>query len=176
MTSLCRLHFLPGQQQAQPSPRLPQRHDSTSTRDSVERPVQFVPGGFHMYNINEMISLMGKRKKMPTTLGINLKTGTILIAPERAQDGPSKEWTAEKMTHYSPGGKATYSWNLSAKQKRRLPCRRQGYRRRDCCRAGRAGRSCPRRGAPRGSSWPATGHEQKGVWCCTTLWLRGTTK
>lgn len=61
-----------------------------------------------MYNINEMVSVMGKRKKMPTTLGVNLGTGTILIAPERTQDGPSQEWTAEKMTHYSREGKHVF--------------------------------------------------------------------
>jgi hypothetical protein len=61
-----------------------------------------------MYNINEMVSVMGKRKKMPTTLGINLKTGTILIAPERAQDGPSQEWTADRMSHYSREGKHVF--------------------------------------------------------------------
>jgi hypothetical protein len=61
-----------------------------------------------MYNINEMVSIMGKRKKMPTTLGINLKTGVILIAPERASDGPSKEWTADRMTHYSREGKHVF--------------------------------------------------------------------
>jgi len=61
-----------------------------------------------MYNINEMVSVMGKRKKMPTTVGINLKTGTILIAPERVQDGPSQEWTADKMTHYSQEGKHVF--------------------------------------------------------------------
>jgi len=61
-----------------------------------------------MYNINEMVSVMGKRKKMPTTLGINLKTGTILIAPERVQDGPSQEWTADKMTHYSQESKHVF--------------------------------------------------------------------
>lgn len=61
-----------------------------------------------MYNINEMISIMGKKKKMPTTLGINLKTGLILIAPEHAQDGPSLEWTADKMTHYSREGKHVF--------------------------------------------------------------------
>lgn len=66
------------------------------------------PGGFHMYNINEMVSVMGKRKKMPTTLGINLKTGTILIAPERAQDDPAQEWTADRMTHYSREGKHVF--------------------------------------------------------------------
>lgn len=61
-----------------------------------------------MYNINEMVSVMGKRKKMPTTLGINLKTGTILIAPERAQDEPAQEWTADRMTHYSREGKHVF--------------------------------------------------------------------
>ncbi|KAM4059321.1 SH3 domain-containing protein [Hirsutella rhossiliensis] len=66
------------------------------------------PGGFHMYNINEMVSVMGKRKKMPTTLGVNLKTGIILIAPERAQDEPAQEWTADKMTHYSREGKHVF--------------------------------------------------------------------
>ncbi|KAG5985231.1 hypothetical protein E4U55_000054 [Claviceps digitariae] len=66
------------------------------------------PGGFHMYNINEMVSVMGKRKKMPTTLGINLGTGTILIAPEYAEDEPPQEWTADKMTHYSREGKHVF--------------------------------------------------------------------
>ncbi|KAK7398321.1 cytoskeletal protein binding protein [Neonectria punicea] len=66
------------------------------------------PGGFHMYNINEMVSVMGKRKKMPTTLGINLITGMILVAPERASDGPSQEWTADRMTHYSREGKHVF--------------------------------------------------------------------
>lgn len=92
-----------------PSPPLPQR---TSTRDYEPEEhgpsSQLTPGGFHMYNINEMVSIMGKRKKMPTTLGINLKTGNILIAPERAQDGPSQEWTADKMTHYSREGKHVF--------------------------------------------------------------------
>ncbi|KAF6787076.1 SH3 domain-containing protein [Colletotrichum sojae] len=74
----------------------------------VEEPPYRAPGGFHMYNINEMVSVMGKRKKMPTTLGVNLATGTILIAPERAQDGPSHEWTADKMTHYSREGKHVF--------------------------------------------------------------------
>ncbi|KAK3337064.1 hypothetical protein B0T19DRAFT_59449 [Cercophora scortea] len=66
------------------------------------------PGDFHMYNINEMVSVMGKKKKMPTTLGINLRTGVILIAPERQQDGPSLEWSADRMTHYSREGKHVF--------------------------------------------------------------------
>jgi hypothetical protein len=61
-----------------------------------------------MYNINEMVSVMGKRKKMPTTLGINNATGVILIAPEKARDGPEQRWSAEKMTHYSIEGKHVF--------------------------------------------------------------------
>ncbi|KAK2624305.1 hypothetical protein QTJ16_006255 [Diplocarpon rosae] len=66
------------------------------------------PGGFHMYNINEMVSVMGKRKKMPTTLGINLATGVILIAPEKSRDGPEQTWTADRMVHYSIEGKHVF--------------------------------------------------------------------
>ncbi|MCJ1396411.1 cytoskeletal protein binding protein [Xylographa bjoerkii] len=65
-------------------------------------------GGFHLYNINEMVSAMGKQKKMPTTLGINLATGVIMIAPEKSRDGPQQEWTAEKLTHYSIEGKHVF--------------------------------------------------------------------
>jgi hypothetical protein len=61
-----------------------------------------------MYNINEMVSVMGKRKKMPTTLGINIATGVIMISPEKARDGPEQKWTAEKMTHYSIEGKHVF--------------------------------------------------------------------
>ncbi|OHE91764.1 SH3 domain-containing protein [Colletotrichum orchidophilum] len=96
-----------------PAPARIQSQRSIDTRlydqsPEIEEPPYRAPGGFHMYNINEMVSLMGKRKKMPTTLGINLATGNILIAPERAQDGPSQEWTAEKMTHYSREGKHVF--------------------------------------------------------------------
>ena len=66
------------------------------------------PGGYHLYNINEMVSIMGKQKKMPTTLGINLATGVILIMPEKKRDGPQQEWTAEKLTHYSIEGKHVF--------------------------------------------------------------------
>ncbi|TLD08320.1 uncharacterized protein PgNI_07480 [Pyricularia grisea] len=96
------------------SPPLPQRSVNFAERDDVidnyKTPTSpgLSPGGFRMYNINEMVSVLGKKKKMPTTLGINLKTGTILIAPERAQDGPSREWTADKMSHYSREGKHVF--------------------------------------------------------------------
>ena len=66
------------------------------------------PGGYHLYNINEMVSVMGKQKKMPTTLGINLATGVILIIPEKKRDGPQQEWTAEKLMHYSIEGKHVF--------------------------------------------------------------------
>ena len=66
------------------------------------------PGGFHMYNISEMVSHMGKNKKMPTTLGVNIARGIIMIAPAKARDGPTQEWTAEKLTHYSIEGKHVF--------------------------------------------------------------------
>ncbi|KAG9242078.1 actin cytoskeleton-regulatory complex protein sla1 [Calycina marina] len=66
------------------------------------------PGGFHMYNINEMVSVMGKRKKMPTTLGVNIGAGLILIVPEKSSQGPELTWTADKMTHYSIEGKRVF--------------------------------------------------------------------
>jgi actin cytoskeleton-regulatory complex protein SLA1 len=72
-----------------------------------DAPVQS-PGGYHLYNINEMVSSLGKRKKMPTTLGLNLATGTIMLSPAKSRDGPSQEWTAEKMTHYSIEGKHVF--------------------------------------------------------------------
>lgn len=66
------------------------------------------PSGYHLYNIHEMISHMGKNKKMPTTLGINVNKGIVMIAPEKSRDGPQKEWTAEKLTHYSMEGKHVF--------------------------------------------------------------------
>ncbi|KAL9600848.1 MAG: hypothetical protein Q9219_002890 [cf. Caloplaca sp. 3 TL-2023] len=66
------------------------------------------PGGFHLYNINEMVSAIGKKKKLPTTLGLNLATGMIMIAPEKSRDGPQQEWSAEKLTHYSIEGKHVF--------------------------------------------------------------------
>ncbi|KAL8970245.1 MAG: hypothetical protein Q9197_003914 [Variospora fuerteventurae] len=66
------------------------------------------PGGFHLYSINETVSALGKKKKLPTTLGLNLATGTIMIAPEKSRDGPQQEWSAEKLTHYSIEGKHVF--------------------------------------------------------------------
>lgn len=82
-------------------------HNRISHTMNDNEPVQS-PGGFHMYNINEMVSVMGKRKKMPTTLGVNIGAGIILIAPEKSRDGPEQKWTAEKMTHYSIEGKHVF--------------------------------------------------------------------
>ncbi|KAF4629571.1 hypothetical protein G7Y89_g8574 [Cudoniella acicularis] len=79
-----------------------------ATHRGIDEEVSYSPGGFHMYNINEMVSVMGKRKKMPTTLGINVATGVIMIAPEKARDGPEQKWTAEKMMHYSIEGKHVF--------------------------------------------------------------------
>ncbi|KAK8049101.1 hypothetical protein PG994_010831 [Apiospora phragmitis] len=121
--------YLSEESEEEPSPALPSRPRSQSTyspelqspppqrtmsrrerNDEVPAGTtgRIAPGGFHMYNINEMVSVMGKKKKMPTTLGVNLKTGVILIAPERAHDGPTNEWTADKMTHYSREGKHVF--------------------------------------------------------------------
>lgn len=64
------------------------------------------PSGYRIYNINEMVEVLGKRKKMPTTLGINMVTGIIFISPEG--DDRQEEWTAEKLTHYSIEGKHVF--------------------------------------------------------------------
>ncbi|RMZ79422.1 hypothetical protein DV738_g3278, partial [Chaetothyriales sp. CBS 135597] len=66
------------------------------------------PGGYRLYNISEMVSVMGRRKKMPTTLGLNIATGTIMLAPEQSGDGSAQEWTADKLTHYSIEGKHVF--------------------------------------------------------------------
>lgn len=66
------------------------------------------PSGFHLYSINEIVTALGKKKKMPTTLGLNVATGNIMIAPEKSRDGPQQQWTAEKLTHYSIEGKHVF--------------------------------------------------------------------
>ncbi|KAK4932980.1 cytoskeletal protein binding protein [Elasticomyces elasticus] len=88
-----------------------------AVEDDYENPSQqFTPsrlanspsGAFHLYNIHETISHIGKNKKLPTVLGINIPRGLITIAPEKAKDGPTQEWTAEKLTHYSIEGKHVF--------------------------------------------------------------------
>ncbi|XPS70612.1 cytoskeletal protein binding protein, variant 2 [Ascochyta lentis] len=61
--------------------------------------------GYHLYNIYEYLTQPGKNKKMPITLGINIPRGMIMIAPEKARDGPQEEWSADKMEYYSQEGK-----------------------------------------------------------------------
>lgn len=78
-------------------------HQKPSTGD-----LEFASGSYHLYNISEMVSFLGKKKKMPTTLGLNTATGNIMIAPEKSKDGPQQEWTAEKLTHYSIEGKHVF--------------------------------------------------------------------
>jgi len=78
---------------------------STSRKLDDEPPVK-ESRGFHIYNIFEMVEVMGKNKKMPVTLGINPAKGIITISPESSRD--SKEWTAEKLTHYSIEGKHVF--------------------------------------------------------------------
>ncbi|KAF9894262.1 cytoskeletal protein binding protein [Aspergillus nanangensis] len=70
------------------------------------QPAPRSPSGYHIYNINEMVEVMGKQKKMPTTLGINIATGTIFISPEG--DDEVQEWTAEKLSNYSIEGKHVF--------------------------------------------------------------------
>ncbi|RKF61462.1 Actin cytoskeleton-regulatory complex protein sla1 [Erysiphe neolycopersici] len=87
------------------SPKTSPSYTRTSQRGNDNSDVFYAPQGFHMYNINEMVTDMGRRKKIPTTLGINNATGVIIIAPEKSKLGDVQRWTAEKMTHYSIEGK-----------------------------------------------------------------------
>jgi len=82
----------------------PYRRATSQTQEDDE-PVKETRG-FHIYNIYEMVEVMGKNKKMPITLGINPAKGVIMISPESSRD--SKEWTAEKLTHYSIEGKHVF--------------------------------------------------------------------
>jgi hypothetical protein len=61
--------------------------------------------GYHLYNIYEYITQPGKNKKMPTTLGINIPKGFIMLAPEKSRDGRQEEWTADNLEYYSQEGK-----------------------------------------------------------------------
>lgn len=97
-----------GAQLDSPGPRASPPYNRALGPNIDEEIARNSPGSFHMYNINEMVSVMGKRKKMPTTFGINVATGIIMIAPEKSKDGPEQKWTAEKMTHYSIEGKHVF--------------------------------------------------------------------
>lgn len=63
-------------------------------------------GGFRLYHIHEMISHMGRNRKMPTALGVNISMGMITIAPE--SEGTQQEWSADRLTHYSLEGKHVF--------------------------------------------------------------------
>lgn len=90
------------------SPKTSPPHTRSSQRGDENSTAFYAPQGFHMYNINEMITEMGRRKKIPTILGINNATGVILIAPEKSKLSDVQRWTAEKMTHYSIEGKHVF--------------------------------------------------------------------
>jgi hypothetical protein len=53
-----------------------------------------------------MVEVLGKSKKMPVTLGINIAKGIVMISAEKEKS--SKEWTADKLTHYSIEGKHVF--------------------------------------------------------------------
>lgn len=91
------------------SPASPPQHSRQSVyahEDVHQGPMS--PTGYHLFNIHEMVSVMGKSKKMPMTLGVNLPKGVIMISPEKSRDGKTQEWTADKMTHYSIEGKHVF--------------------------------------------------------------------
>ncbi|KAK3668536.1 cytoskeletal protein binding protein [Elasticomyces elasticus] len=119
------------QQTPQPTPRIASQPQQSPRQISSYTPPGFAPpadddyenpsqqftpsrlanspsGAFHLYNIHETISHIGKNKKLPTVLGINIPRGLITIAPEKSKDGPTQEWTAEKLTHYSIEGKHVF--------------------------------------------------------------------
>jgi hypothetical protein len=73
---------------------------------SMDDEPQQSPRGYHIYNIFEMVEVMGKNKKMPVTLGINIAKGIIMISGEKERS--SKEWSADKLTHYSIEGKHVF--------------------------------------------------------------------
>jgi hypothetical protein len=61
-----------------------------------------------MYNVSEVVSHMGKNKKMPIVLGINLAKGLVSISPAKARDGPLQEWPADRLSNYSIEGKHVF--------------------------------------------------------------------
>ncbi|KAJ6106759.1 hypothetical protein N7512_010276 [Penicillium capsulatum] len=92
-------------------PTPPVGHDDVRVKESppFNRATELFarsPSGYHIYNINEMVEVMGKRKKMPTTLGINLVTGIIFISPEG--DDRQQEWSGDKLENYSIEGKHVF--------------------------------------------------------------------
>ncbi|KAF2859688.1 hypothetical protein K470DRAFT_282561 [Piedraia hortae CBS 480.64] len=95
------------------SPQLPKRpsRQHPGVRTSLVRHNEDVPrspSGYHLYNIHEMVSSMGKSKKVAMVLGINIAKGVIMIEPEKSRNGSPIEWTAEKLKHYSIEGKHVF--------------------------------------------------------------------
>jgi hypothetical protein len=64
------------------------------------------PGGFRMWNIYEVIEALGKNRKTPVTLGINIAKGSIIISSGESKE--SKEWSADKLANYSIEGKHVF--------------------------------------------------------------------
>ncbi|GAM84176.1 hypothetical protein ANO11243_021690 [Dothideomycetidae sp. 11243] len=103
-------HYAPGRPRAQEPPGVvasPPYNRAVSDHYDEEQATQ-APGGYKLFHVHEMVSTLGKNKKLPTTLGINLGRGMISISPAKSKDGPSQEWSAEKMSHYSIEGKHVF--------------------------------------------------------------------
>jgi hypothetical protein len=64
------------------------------------------PGGYHLYNIHEVVEVMGKNRRTPITLGVNIAKGIIMLSPENSPS--SQEWTADKLERYSIEGKHVF--------------------------------------------------------------------
>ncbi|KAF2200165.1 hypothetical protein GQ43DRAFT_441830 [Delitschia confertaspora ATCC 74209] len=90
------------------SPRVRQVTFSDYGTDEPQPLTPLSGSGYHLYNIYEMVSHMGKNKKMPMTLGINILKGVIMISPEKARDGQQQEWTADRLEMYSQEGKHVF--------------------------------------------------------------------
>lgn len=112
-----------GSEEGQTAPSLPQRPGMMSPPITAPRSPEPLgvmasrgfgddapgsPGGFHLYKVHEMVSHMGRKKKLPTTLGLNLSQGIVMIAPEKSKDGPGVQWTADKLSNYSIEGKHVF--------------------------------------------------------------------
>jgi hypothetical protein len=132
-----RPQYTPDESEDEPAPSMPPRPISSVSREPVRSPMyspierepQGVsaslpynramaiedeeaglrsPGGFRLYNISEVVSHLGKNKKMPITLGINLAKGLVSLSPAKAKDGPSQEWSADRLSNYSIEGKHVF--------------------------------------------------------------------
>lgn len=86
------------------SPSPPHNRVISSSYDE-HRPLSS-PGGFRMYNIYEVVEALGKNRKTPVTLGINIGKGTIMISSGESKE--SKEWTVDKLANYSIEGKHVF--------------------------------------------------------------------